>query len=337
MRRLLPGFAAIAFLTGVSGACIVGGVIRPTLEDPAKADVARLWQDPVDLAARDLFYGAGGGSLAPDASTPFTFIAEDTSGYSPGYDVRGPDGLEWSVKLGPEAQPEVVVSRILWALGYHQPPTYYLPQWTMTGEQSGPQQPARFRPKLPDWKVVGEWSWYENDFIHTQPFKGLVIANVMLNNWDWKTSNNKIYEVGGADGEAARRMFLVQDVGASLGKTSYPRLLSWFPSRGLGQGSRNDLEDFEEQGFIEGVEGNRVEFVYRGIHHSLLELIAPQDVAWTAQRMSQISDVQWQDAFRAAGYSEDHATRYISKIKSKIAEGLKVAGGAGNLGVGSSL
>jgi hypothetical protein len=231
------------------------------------------------------------------------------------------------VKLGPEAQTEVVVSRILWALGYHQPPTYYVAKWSMTGGPGGPQQPARFRPKLPDWKLVGDWSWYENDFIHTPAFKGLVVANVMLNNWDWKTSNNKIYDIGGADGTTVRRIFVVQDVGASLGKTDYPKALSWLPTRGLGQGSRNDLEDFEEQGFIERVEGDRVEFVYRGIHRSLVDLIARDDVAWTAERMSRISDTQWHDAFRAAGYGEDHAKRYIAKIKSKIAEGQKPESG----------
>ena len=33
---------------------------------------------------------------------------------------------EWSLKLGPEAQSEVVASRLLWAIGFHQPPTYWL-------------------------------------------------------------------------------------------------------------------------------------------------------------------------------------------------------------------
>ena len=114
--------------------------------------------------------------------------------------MRGPDGRHWSVKLGPEAQTEVVVSRILWAIGYHQLPTYYLPSWTMAGTQSGPQQGGRFRPDLADRKVVDAWAWYENEFIATQPFKGLIVANVLLNNWDWKTSNNRIYDVEAADG-----------------------------------------------------------------------------------------------------------------------------------------
>jgi hypothetical protein len=79
-----------------------------------------------------------------DAS--FAFLARDTSGWSPGFDVRSEDGTDWSVKLGPEAQSEVVSSRILWAVGFHQPPTYFLERWTLTGLESGPQPPGRFRP-----------------------------------------------------------------------------------------------------------------------------------------------------------------------------------------------
>ena len=41
--------------------------------------------------------------------------------------------------------------------------------------------------------------------------------------------------------------------------------------------------------------------------------------------MARLSDAQWHDAFRAAGYPEDQRRRYIAKIKSKIAEGLTLA------------
>ena len=307
-----------------STGCLVGGKPRPTIENPTPADIAQLWQDPADIAERDLFYGPGGKELVPDRNTGFLFVARDESGYSPGYDVRDESGLEWSVKLGPEAQTEVVVSRILWAIGYHQPPTYYLPEWMLVGAEGGPQPAGRFRPKLPDRKVVADWSWYENDMAATQEFRGLVVANVILNNWDWKTTNNKIYEEVGPDGRATRVM-IVQDLGASLGKTSYPPLPGWFRMRGLGQGSRNDLEGFEEQGFIKSVKGNRIEFDYRGIHKPILDALTPDDVRWTAELMARLSDQQWNDAFRAGGYDEDASRRYVAKIKSKVAQGLSIA------------
>ena len=99
------------------------------------------------------------------------FVARDTSGRSPGYDVRDRNGTVWSVKLGPEAQSEVVASRILWAIGFHQPPTYYLPSWTLTGQDAGPKEGGRFRPEIDEWKVVGEWDWTE--YPHSRsPYNG---------------------------------------------------------------------------------------------------------------------------------------------------------------------
>jgi hypothetical protein len=309
-------------------ACI--GRIAPELEaSPRSADIAQLWEEPTDLETRNLYWGPGGEALAPDPQAVFAFVKADRTGFSPGYDVRGADGMMWSVKLGPEAQPEVVVSRILWAVGFHQVPTYYVLEWKLTGAPSddgatGIPGPGRFRPELPGRKVVGEWSWYENDFLQTQPFKGLVVVNVLLNNWDWKTSNNKIYDV-----ERGGREFVVRDLGASLGKTAYPRVLSWFKTPGLGQGSRNDLEDFEEQGFIERVDGERVEFVYRGIHQSLIETVGRADVVWATQLLSRLSDEQWMDAFRAAAYTDEQARRYVAKIRSKIEQGLTLAAAEG--------
>ena len=296
--------------------------VRTTLEP--STDIAQLWEEPVDLEQRDLFHGVGGASLAPSPHTRFEFIAEDRSGYSPGYDVRDAEGLVWSVKLGPEAQPEVAVSRLLWAIGYHQPATYYLSSWTISGGNGGLRPPGRFRPDLSTWKVVDDWSWYENGFANTRPFRGLVVANLMMNNWDWKTSNNKIYEIRDQDSRESRRIYVVRDLGASLGKTSFPKLLDWFPMRGLGQGSRNDIDDFEAQGFIKRVQGERIDFYYRGIHQNVLETVSRSDVVWTSRLMARLSDAQWQDAFRAAGYRDDQARRFVAKIKTKVAEGLKL-------------
>ena len=289
------------------------------------APIDELWQEPKDVARRDLLHGAGGSALRPHTST-FEFVARDTSGWSPGLDVRGADGVEWSVKLGPEAQTEVVASRILWAIGFHQPPTYYVDRWTLTGAESGPQEPGRFRPGLPG-TVVADWSWYENPFVGTRPFGGLIVVNVMLNSWDWKTSNNKIYELA-EPRNGVRRWFVVRDLGASLGKTSYPTLLKWFRLRGFGQGTRNDLPGFEAQGFIVDVnEQSHPEFDYRGIYRDVIETVTLADVRWTCMWLSRLSDDQWRDAFRAGGYNSEQTARYVAKMKAKIAQGLAVTAG----------
>jgi hypothetical protein len=323
--RLVAFVACIVALVTQTVAC-ARTLRHVQFVDGRPASIGELWQAPADITQRDLFHGAGGTKLMP-RDTAFEVVARDTSGWSPGLDVRARDGTSWSVKLGPEAQSEVVASRILWATGYHQPPTYYLENWSLTGLESGPQEPGRFRPALPDQEVVGDWSWYANPFVGTREFGGLIVANLVLNSWDWKTSNNKIYQLSsGANG--VRRWFVVRDVGASLGKTTYPAILKWFRLRGFGQGTRNDLAGFEQQGFIERVDDDgSIDFDYRGIYRDVIDAVTLQDVRWTCDWLSRLTDRQWQDAFRAGGYNADETARYVAKIKAKIAQGLQVTAG----------
>jgi hypothetical protein len=76
------------------------------------------------------------------------------------------------------------------------------------------------------------------------------------------------------------------------------------------------------------VEGNRVRFAYQGawLEPQLLRSITPADVRWTAELLSRLTPKQWNDAFRAAGFSEAEGNRYIRRLQQKIDEGLKVGG-----------
>jgi hypothetical protein len=316
--------AAILATFAITAACAPSVRVADTTPRSAEK-FSELWMHPQDLPARDLFHGVGGADAAPASGISYTWVATDTTGYSPGYEVRGPDGRRWDVKLGPEAQSEVVSSRVLSAIGYHQPATYYVANWQLAGGPGGPQTGARFRLESDETEVIGEWSWGDNDFIGTQPYDGLIVANILLNSWDWKTSNNKIYRDKSASSPSSR--YVVRDLGASLGKTKPSRLL-WIlpvPVRGFGQGSRNDIDDFESQGFISRVDENRVEFDFDTIYGSVVGLVHPSSVRWTAELLQRISDEQWDAAFRAADYSPDVRARFIRKIKAKIAEGLAVS------------
>jgi hypothetical protein len=279
---------------------------------------AELWHDPVDIEARDLFHGPGGAGLAPQRVT-YAFVAHKRSGKNPGYDVRDPDGRLWSVKLGEESQSEVAASRILWAVGFHQPPTYYVERWTLSGADTSDQPAGRFRAELPGHDVIGDWSWYDNPFIGSRPFAALITVNLLLNNWDLKTSNNKIYVLTDEDGIAERR-YVVRDLGASLGKARQPAFLSWFPFMRHKQGSKNDLADLEAQGFVKSASDGRVEFDYRGLDRALADSVPAGDLRWTRELLSRLSERQWLDAFRAGGFTADESARYVRKIRAKIAE-----------------
>ena len=275
-----------------------------------KANIAELWENPGDIAARDLFYGRGGKELLPSPTTPFEFKAIDTLGYSTGYDVVDPQGRKWDVKTGDEGQTEVVASRILWAAGYHQPIVYFVPEWTLKNGPVAKPLSGRFRYGN-DHKSAGDWSWTDNPFLGTREFKGLVIANLLLNNWDIKTTNNRIYEM--AAGFTPTRWYVAQDIGASLGKTAWP------------VGNRNNVADFESQHFVIGVENGRVQFDYQARHKELMEDLTPADVLWICQILNKISDTQWHDAFRSAAFPKETSDRYIRKLKLKIQEGAALA------------
>jgi hypothetical protein len=284
---------------------------RPTV-DPVR--MAQLWEPPTDLEQRDLFRGVGGSKNAPDPNDLFEFKEEKAVGTQPGYDVKDSKGREWSVKLGPEARPEVAVSRLLWAIGYHQPSVYYLPRWTLVRDgKRMPQTGARFR--LDDTKNLGEWSWRKNPFLHSRQLAGLFVYQVMVNNWDVKSQQNALYRMKDDDAPGPRDRYVVKDLGASLGRSAWP----------VG-GTKADAAGFEEEPFIERVEGNRVRFAYQGawLEPWLLRSITPADVRWTAELMSRLTPKQWSDAFRSAGFSDGEANRYIRRLQQKIAEGLSV-------------
>ena len=324
MPQLTPRTSAIiacaATIAAIASAACARPVRTVTLPSGQRPVIAELWQEPA--GRRDLFHGPGGKQLAP-RETAFTFVAEDTSGFSPGFDVRDDSSMEWSVKTGPEDQSEVVTSRILWAIGFHQPPTYYLERWSLKGARTGAQEPGRFRPDLPGRDVVGEWSWYENPFVGTPEYGGLIVTNLLLTSWDWKTSNNTIYQLD-TPVNGVTRWFVVRDLGASLGRFTYPTIFRWFRLRGFGQGTRNDLPGFEQQPFIERIDGDSVEFAYKGIYRDVVSTVTPDHVRWACERLSRLSDGQWNDAFRAGGYTAGQTARYTKSIKEKVAQGLQL-------------
>ena len=274
--------------------------------------MAQLWESPTDLEQRDLFYGTGGAKNAPDPNELYEFKEEKAVGTQPGYDVEDSKGREWSVKLGPEASPEVAVSRLVWAIGYRQPSVYYLPRWTLVRDGKRiPQPGARFR--LDDTKNLAEWSWRQNPFLHTRQIAGLYVLMVMVNNWDVKSQQNALYEYKEkAVFSGPRQQYMVKDLGASLGRSAWP----------VG-GSKGDPAGFENETFIERVEGNRVHFAYQGswLEPQLLRSITPADVRWTSELLARLTPKQWSDAFRGAGFSEAEGSRYIRRLQEKIAEG----------------
>src|SRR5260221_11642578 len=118
----------------------------------SEAPLAELWQQPDDIRERDLFFGPWGRERAPDPNEVYTFVQRKQQGTNPGVTVEDSLGREWHIKQPPhndqgaEGPIEVTLSRILSAVGYHQPPVYFLPAFSIKDTHGSDVEPGgRFR------------------------------------------------------------------------------------------------------------------------------------------------------------------------------------------------
>ena len=311
-RDPITRVAVLAIVATATVGC--AAAVRP-VETPSPAPLSSWWQPPENLHARDLFYGPWGAEHAPDPQVEYTFIRPKTGGFNPGVIVRDPQGREWHVKQpsghsGDEGPSEVVLSRVLSALGYHQPPVYYLPSFRMR-DNSGvrTERGGRFRLALPSLTDQGEWSWQQNPFVGQRPYQGLLVILVMFNSSDLKNSNNTLYEYTPPAGGSPRHWYVVRDLGLALGRT------------GRFSPLRNNFDIFSRTQFITGERRGFIEFDYHGLHKELVTgRITREDVRWAGALIGGLSERQWQDAFRAGGYAPDVAARFINILRERIVQ-----------------
>src|SRR5436190_16916095 len=276
---LVPAIVTLSVLLGMPG---------PSIGRSPAPSLAELWQAPADVSVQNVVDGAWGRQNAPDPAGTYTFVREKktSAGSSPGLIVTDSRGRRWHVKQGREAGPEVVVSRVLSAVGYHQPPVYFLPSFTVAdGRDVRTVRGGRFRLTQDALKSRGHWTWEENPFVGTQPYQGLLVILVLLNSADLKNSNNTLYELEPRRGGVAR-WFVVRDLGTSLGET------------GRFDPTPNSPTHFDRIPFIAGLRNGFVDFGYHAVHASLVrERITPDDVRWASGLLSGLTDRQWHDIF----------------------------------------
>jgi hypothetical protein len=306
---------AIVALTATVGAAACAGVKVPKAQTTPAPPAASLWAEPTNLASRDLFYGPWGAEHAPDPNGVYTLVERKHTGVNLGMTVKDDKGREWSVKqpfpggLDSEAPVEVTLSRLLSAVGYHQPPVYYLPAFTMKDDfGKHVEVGGRFRLKDPSMKETGTWKWEDNPFVGTKPYQGLIVMLMMFNSTDLKNSNNSLYEF--KDGDLVKQLYLTRDVGSALGDTNpiSPR--------------KNHPDSFEKVPYLLGVNGGKVQFAYSSWYKNLVrDRITPEEVAWASELLGSLTEKQWADAFRAGGYEPAVANRFIARLKEKIEQG----------------
>ena len=265
-----------------------------------------LWQQPDDITSRDLFLGPGGAAMRPDLRR-ITFIKEEKGGYSKKYRIRDGSGREWVAKIGKEAQSETSAVRLLWGMGYLTEVNYLVPRITIPGKGTFTNVRLEARPE--NWKREGEWKWKQNPFTGTSPLQGLKIMMALINNWDLKDSNNVI--IKDRNGELR---YVISDLGATFGHASTTPLF-WRITR-----SRNNPEKYAKSDFLEKVKGDRVVLHFGGKNRGLMKDIRINDAQWIASLLSQLTDQQLRDAFRAANYRPDQINVLAQEVRERTNE-----------------
>jgi hypothetical protein len=275
-------------------------------KDPPPTGKAVIWKS-VDVAQQDLFQGPGGRDLAPDVST-ITFIREEKGGYNKKYRIKDASGRTWVAKIGREAQPETAAVRILAALGYQTEINYLVPKLTIPGQGSFENVRLEARPE--NIKRLGRWEWDKTPFTGTNELQGLKIMMALFNNWDMKPGNNIILQNGG------EHYYAISDLGATFGKFGSNNLpIFWRLGRSI-----NKPESYSESDFIKEIEGGQIEFSLkgRGKGNSVFDDVTVANGRWLADLLTQLSDSQLQDAFRAANYSPEDIKTLSFAVKSRI-------------------
>jgi hypothetical protein len=306
---------------------------NPAKEPSSAQHAAVLWKDPGDIKSKDLLNGPGGEKHHPQL--PVKFLKEDKHGQNSKFDVEDANGTKWKAKLGIEAQPEVVATRLLWAIGYFTNENYFIPNLEVKnlpshlhrgqGHVTSPDHVdgARLQRHRGNEKKEANWNWQHNPFVGTREFNGLRVMMAFLSNWDLKDENNAIFT--DKDGQ---QQYLVTDVGTAFGPSG---------TRYTEAGSKNNLKAYRESKFVEKVTPTYVDFNFPR-HPPLVHIIDPPhychiihmhwvgnrvpraDAKWLGSLLAQLNTDQILDAFRAGGYPPDKAAAFTKVVQSRIAE-----------------
>ena len=299
----------------------------------ARADSAILWREPVDIGSRNLFYGPGGKEQEPHG--PFKFVEEDLNGTNPKFVIRDRDKIKWTVKLGLEARPETVASRLVWAVGYFTNEDYFLqdlkveemPAHLKRGANligaDGSVHAVRLKRHIEDEKKIRTWKWRDEALAGTRELNGLKVMMALINNWDLKDENNELY--GKKDG--TDQVYMVSDLGASFGATGLS-----FPFHR----SKGDVSAYAHSKFITKMSPEYVDFrtpsrpaliyafnlpgfLQRIQLDAVVHHIPRADARWIGHILAGLSLSQIQDAFRAAGYTHAQIDAYSGVVQARIA------------------
>jgi hypothetical protein len=244
--------------------------------------------------------------------------------------------VKWKVKLGVEARPETVASRLVWAAGYFTTEDYFAPELHVAGmpahlrrgqnlvSADGIVRNVRLKRADDSEKKIGIWRWKSDPFTGTREWNGLRALMALINNWDLKDTNNAVYRKK----DGGPYIYLVSDLGASFGAEGR----NWPPDKAKG-----NLDAYSRSKFIRQTTAEYVDFTVPAAPapvvvfdpHSMFhrlglrwigEHIPRSDARWLGQLLARLSPDQIRDAFRAGGYTPQEVEAFSRIVEHRIAE-----------------
>lgn len=322
---LIQSFAAGSTTNTASTPVLAGHAGAPPSAKHKKDRIAEeqngrpvLWKNPGAIEHLNLARGIGGAKDAPDLSGRFTFVERDKKGSQKKIIVKDDKGVEWTVKYGAEARPETASTRIVWAMGYHTDVDYFVPRVHIEGLKDDAVN-VRFKRRHDGYKNIGNWSWDDNPFVGTRELDGLKVLMVLLDNWDLKTSNNKILVAHKKHASGpATEIYYVGDLGATFGK------IAPFSGTKYGlpilPGTKDKPDQYARESFVKNVRYGAVNFHYRGKDRATIKGIPAEHVRWIGHMLARLSNKQLADAFRASGYNEEEIVVLVHAMRQRINE-----------------
>ncbi len=141
-----------------------------------------------------------------------------------------------------------------------------------------------------------------------QELNGLKLLLLLLANWDVKTQNTGVFDIGG------RRFSVITDWGASLGDPASVDVAhrKW------------DCAAFDKRtrSLVDGVDGGYVSFnydQYAARHEDALsEGIRVDDMRWFMNRMGKLTDAQLRNGLLASGATSMEAACFTSAVRKRL-------------------
>jgi len=295
----------------------------------------KIWEDRGALTPMKVYFGAASLRKDPLASLPappfshFEPDDKDRMATSPKAKLRDAKNVKWTAKFGVEVHSDTVTPRLAWALGFGTVEGYYVGPGkiegvdasTKLGREKGAILPdgtfpggARFKRHDKSFDTLKDakgndltWDEAKNPGVPPEQLSGLLIFEVMVNNWDAQPKNCKVYRLDGPNGPEL--WYISADLGASFADRPKHKFV---------------LADYmKEPSFIKRVTGDSVEFNFADVipaQERIHQRVSLAHARWFRKQVSKLTDDEIQAAFDAAfatdGLNRAYASGDAAAIKA---------------------